>query len=112
MSAAWKAFVASIDLVKLERERTGIPKSSERPWSPADRQMRLLHEAAKSRLACLPTATREQTAASIAECQAWETKQHAARKAAAQWAESRRARGGFTEAQWAVASEWAAEAAS
>lgn len=53
MSAAWDVFVASIDLVKLERERTGHPKWSERPGSAADRMTRIKCQAEAERFARL-----------------------------------------------------------
>ena len=53
MTAAWDLFVASIDPVKLERERTGHPRWSERPGSAADRMMRIKCQAEAERFARL-----------------------------------------------------------
>ena len=68
--SGWVAFVASIDLVKLERERTGIPKASERPGSPADQQMRVLHAERADRFR-RGVQRRGDKAALVAEASAW-----------------------------------------
>ena len=103
MTAAWDLFVASIDPVKLERERTGHPRWSERPGSPADKQMRLMHSAQVERFKRrrLPRASSVQ----IVELVIAEREFDAAEAVVVE-------RGGFTAAQWAVASAWADRRAS
>lgn len=44
VSAAFDAFLASVDPVAIERERFGIPDRSERPGSPEDLGMRAEHD--------------------------------------------------------------------
>lgn len=45
VSAAFDAFLASVDPVAVERERFGMPGRGERPGSADDRLMRIAHEA-------------------------------------------------------------------
>ena len=73
MSAAWEAFVASIDVVKLERERAGVPSPQERPGSQGDRSMRVLHAlvAERFRRSLARVGREREVARSLAEAAAY-----------------------------------------
>jgi hypothetical protein len=75
MSDGWDAFVASLDPVKLERERMRAPGRGERPGSVSDRRMREMHRVRVERVrrGRLPSITGEGFVALLRESEEFDS---------------------------------------